>query len=149
MARVLGLDWGTRRIGVAISDEERRFAVGLAIWPGDASEYLPLLKNTLSEEDISLIVIGLPLTLQGSEGESAQAVRKFADIVRELGVEVTFADERFTSFQASRSLSQVGINQKKQRGKLDMAAAVLLLQSFLDEQVNSDRRDLDGHGGKV
>ena len=147
MSRVLGLDWGTRRIGVAISDDERRFAVGLAVWPGDASDFLPLLKSTLSEEDISLIVIGLPLTLQGSEGESAQAARKFADIVRGLGVEVTFADERFTSFQASRSLAQVGVNQKKQRGKLDMAAAVLLLQSFLDEQVNSGRREIDGHGG--
>ena len=60
MSRVLGLDWGTRRIGVAISDDERRFAVGLAVWPGDASDFLPLLKSTLSEEDISLIVIGLP-----------------------------------------------------------------------------------------
>lgn len=147
MSRVLGLDWGTRRIGVAISDDERRLAVGLTVWPGEALEYLPLLKKTLQDEEISLVVIGLPLTLQGAEGESAQAVRKFADVVRGLGIEVTFADERFTSFQASRSLSQVGVNQKKQRGKLDMAAAVLLLQSFLDEEINSRGREMDDHGG--
>lgn len=133
MSRVLGLDWGTRRIGVAISDGERRLAVGLAVWPADESEYLPLLKRVISEEDISLIVVGLPLTLSGYEGVSAQAARAFANRVHELGTEIQMVDERMTSFQASRSLSLAGINQKKQRGKLDMAAAVLLLQSFLDE----------------
>ncbi|MBK6910537.1 MAG: Holliday junction resolvase RuvX [bacterium] len=140
-SRVLGLDWGTRRIGVAISDEERRFAVGLAIWPADESDYLPLLQATLRTEDVALIVVGLPLTLSGAEGPAAQAARRFADSVATLGVPVTMVDERFTSYQASRALTQVGINQKKQRGKLDMAAAVLLLQSFLDEQVSSGRRE--------
>jgi putative Holliday junction resolvase len=133
MSRVLGLDWGTRRIGVAISDGERRFAVGLAVWSAAESEYLPLLKRVISEEDISLIVVGLPLTLSGDEGVSAQSARAFAESLRELGTEIQMMDERMTSFQASRSLSLAGINQKKQRGKLDMAAAVLLLQSFLDE----------------
>ncbi|NUO18613.1 Holliday junction resolvase RuvX [bacterium] len=139
MSRVLGLDWGTRRIGVAISDEQRRIAVGLAVWSAEPSEFLPLLKKTISEEGIALVVIGMPLKLDGSEGESAVAVREFALHVRSAGVDVEFCDERMTSFQASRSLSQIGIKQKKQRGKLDMAAAVLLLQSFLDEQVNSSR----------
>ena len=135
MSRVLGLDWGTRRIGVAISDDQRRLAVGLAVWPGQESEYLPLLKDVISKEEVSLIVVGLPLRLSGSEGDSAQAARRFAASISGLGPAVELADERFTSYQASRSLSQIGINQKKHRGKLDMAAAVLLLQSFLDEQL--------------
>ncbi len=134
VSRVLGLDWGTRRIGVAISDNERRLAVGLAIWPAQESEYLPLLKKVIREEDISLIVVGLPLTLSGFEGVSAQAARSFAVRVGNLGPRVELVDERFTSYSASRSLSHAGVNQKKQRGRLDMAAAVLLLQSFLDEQ---------------
>ena len=85
-SRVLVLDWGTRRIGVAISDEERRFAVGLAIWPADESDYLPLLQATLRTEDVALIVVGLPLTLSGAEGPAAQAARRFADSVATLGV---------------------------------------------------------------
>jgi len=140
VSRVLGLDWGTRRIGVAISDEDRRFAVGHAVWPADEHEFLPLLRAALTTEEIDLVVIGLPLTLAGAEGASAQAARRFAGTVAALGVPVTLLDERFTSYQASRALSQVGINQKKQRGKLDMAAAILLLQSFLDEQQNSGGR---------
>ncbi|MCB1059804.1 MAG: Holliday junction resolvase RuvX [Calditrichaeota bacterium] len=133
MSRVLGLDWGTRRIGVAVSDAERRLAVGYAVWSAEETDYLPSLVRAIGEEDISLIVVGLPLTLSGEEGVSAQAARAFAVRISGLGPEVMMADERMTSFQASRSLSQAGINQKKQRGKLDMAAAVLLLQSFLDE----------------
>jgi len=133
MSRVLGLDWGTRRIGVAISDEQRRLAVGLAVWPAEESAYFPLLKNVLNEEEIDLVVVGLPLSLSGAEGPSAVSARRFADRVATLGVSVKLHDERFTSYSASSSLSQAGITQKKQRGKLDMAAAVLLLQSFLDE----------------
>ncbi|MBK6765821.1 MAG: Holliday junction resolvase RuvX [bacterium] len=133
MSRVLGLDWGTRRIGVAISDEQRRLAVGLAVWPAEESAFSPHLKALLNEEEIGLIVVGLPLSLSGSEGPSAVSARRFADSVATLGVPVKLHDERFTSYSASSSLSKAGITQKKQRGKLDMAAAVLLLQSFLDE----------------
>lgn len=136
MSRVLGLDWGTRRVGVAISDEQRRLAVGLTVWPAQESDYLPLLKALLHEEEIGLIVVGLPLSLKGSEGPSAVAARRFADSVATLGIPVKMHDERFTSYSASSSLSQAGISQRKQRGKLDMAAAILLLQSFLDEEVS-------------
>ncbi len=134
MPRVLGLDWGTRRIGVAISDEARRLAVGLAVWPAEESAFYPLLAKTIREEDIDLIIVGLPVSLKGSEGASALAARRFADSVAKLGIPVKLHDERFTSHSASTSLSSIGISQRKQRGKLDMAAAILLLQSFLDEE---------------
>ncbi|MCB9366962.1 MAG: Holliday junction resolvase RuvX [Calditrichaeota bacterium] len=134
MSRVLGLDWGTRRIGVAISDEARRLAVGLAVWPADESSFSLLLAKTIREDDITLIVVGLPVSLKGEEGASAAAARKFAERVAQTGVPVELHDERFTSYSASTALSQIGISQRKQRGKLDMAAAVMLLQSFLDER---------------
>ena len=141
MSRVLGLDWGTRRIGVAVSDDRRGLAVGYAVWPANEAEFLPLLKRAIADEDIGLIVVGYPLTLRGEQGKSTQAVNLFIERLQPLGIPITRADERYTSQEASADLTRIGISQKKQRGKLDMAAAVLLLQSFLDQENRTRQHD--------
>ena len=133
MARILGLDWGSRRIGVAISDDRESFAVGYGVWPSDEAVFFAQLDQTMRDEDVKLVVVGYPLTLRGEVGPKAREVDAFIEKLELRGYSVKRWDERYTSQDASRALSRLGISQKKQRGKLDMPAAVIMLQSYLDE----------------
>ena len=130
MSRCLGLDWGEKRTGVAVSDDRHRLAVGYAVWP--TRELFTRLTSVVPQEEIGLIVIGYPLTLRGEVGTKAKQVDR---VVRELerqGYAVCRWDERYTTSEASRALSQIGVSQRRQRGTIDMSAAVLMLQSYLD-----------------
>lgn len=133
VSRVLGLDWGSRRIGVAISDDRKSFAVGYGVWSANESEFFVKLEQTVRDEDVELIVVGFPLTLRGEIGPKAREVDGFIEQLEQRGYSIKRWDERFTSQDASRALSRLGVSQKKQRGKLDMPAAVIMLQSYLDE----------------
>ena len=133
VSRILGLDWGSRRIGVAVSDDREKLAVGYGVWSAADAEFFPKLEQTVRDEDIGLIVVGYPLTLRGEVGPTARAVDVFIETLIERGYRIQRWDERFTTHEAGRSLSRLGISQKKQRGRLDMSAAVLMLQSYLNE----------------
>jgi putative Holliday junction resolvase len=141
VTRILGLDWGTRRIGVAISDDRAALAVGYAVWPAAESEFWPLLERAVKEESIGLLVVGYPLTLRGEAGPKAREVDSFIEQLQARGYTVQRWDERYTTKDASTSLSRLGISQRKQRGRIDMAAAVLLLQSYLDETRSASKGD--------
>ena len=130
MSRCLGIDWGTKRIGVAISDDRGVLAVGYAVWP--AHDWLTQLKRAVAEETISFLVVGYPLTLGGAVGPKAQEVDRTIAQLEKLGYDVRRWDERYTTQDAGSALSRIGISERKQRGKVDMAAAVLMLQSYLD-----------------
>ena len=133
MSRILGLDWGSRRIGVAISDDRESFAVGYGVWSSNESEFFAKLEQTIRDEGVDLIVVGYPLTLRGEVGPKAREVDSFIKQLEQRGFSVKRWDERYTSQDASRALSRLGVSQKKQRGKLDMPAATIMLQSYLDE----------------
>jgi putative Holliday junction resolvase len=137
VSRILGLDWGSRRIGVAVSDDREKLAVGYGVWSAAAAEFFPQLEQAVRDEDIGLIVVGYPLTLAGEVGPTAGKVDAFIETLTERGYRIQRWDERFTTHEASRSFSALGISQKKQRGRLDMSAAVLMLQSFLNEAQNA------------
>lgn len=126
----MGLDWGEKRIGVAISDDELRLAVGYAVWP--TGDLLAQLASTVESEAVGFIVVGYPLTLRGEAGPKARQVDRFIQTLLRYGYDVRRWDERYTTQDASRSLTNLGISQRKQRGKIDMSAAVLMLQSYLD-----------------
>jgi putative Holliday junction resolvase len=132
-SRILGLDWGSRRIGIAVSDDRKLLAVGYGVWSAADAEFFPSLERTVREENIGLIVVGYPLTLRGEVGPKAQEVELFIQKLKDHGYSVQRWDERYTTQDASRSLSRIGVSQRKQRGKIDMSAAVLMLQSYLDE----------------
>jgi putative holliday junction resolvase len=141
--RILGLDIGEKRIGVAVSDPSGTVATPLKVV--DASK---ALSNTselidLAEEyDISLVVVGLPLSLDGTEGPQAARVRSAAARLAELLVApIDFADERLSSVEAVKALGRGGVSAKASRGRVDMIAAGLLLQSYLDRRA---RELLDG-----
>ncbi|MBI5059703.1 Holliday junction resolvase RuvX [candidate division KSB1 bacterium] len=138
MGRLLGLDWGAKRIGVAVSDDRRVLAVGYGIWPAAEPAFSRMLARTVSEEDIEAIIVGYPLTLRGEVGPTARAVDRFIADLEARGYHVFRCDERNTTFSAARSLSRAGISERRQRGRIDMSAAVLMLQSYLDAQTPRD-----------
>ena len=132
MSRIVALDPGERRVGVAVSDPSELIAQAhetLEVGPG-LDDALRNLMNTL---DVELCVVGLPVSLDGSEGQAARAARAFAARVEgATGVEVRMHDERFSSVTAERVLLDAGLRRGKRRSARDRVAAAIFLQSFLD-----------------
>ncbi len=134
MPRVLGLDFGTRRVGAAVSDPRRMIATPLEVYQRrdpaqDARHYQALVR----EHEIDRIVIGLPLHTGGREGTSASLARTWGNrLARVTGLDVIFHDERYTTFEAEESLLAAGLKRSRRRGLRDMLAAQILLQNYLD-----------------
>jgi putative Holliday junction resolvase len=132
--RILGLDFGTRRVGAALSDPRRLIATPLEVYERrsperDARHY----REVIETEGVDRIVVGLPLHTGGGEGESARSARDWgAWIARETGLIVVFFDERYTTADAEAVLKSQGLRLKDRKAKRDMLAARLLLQNYLD-----------------
>jgi putative Holliday junction resolvase len=133
-SRVLGLDIGSKRIGIAVSDELGLTAQGLrTLNARPREEAVRVLHELVREYRIREIVVGLPVNMDGSSGPGAEAVREFSRTLEEaLPVPIHFVDERMTSSQAERVLLEGNVSRKKRRAVRDRLAAVLILQSFLD-----------------
>eukprot|EP01047_Picozoa_sp_COSAG01_P000026 COSAG01_NODE_1_length_100484_cov_170.446142_26_plen_136_part_00 len=133
MASILGIDYGLKRIGIAVGHIEEKLALPLTVIANDAHVF-EAIKALIEEHEPTLLLFGLPKTLKNQEEYMAEAVRKFAqDCQDKLGCEVDFSDERLSSKQVSRQLSQVGFSQKKQRGKIDAHAAAVIVEGYLDQ----------------
>jgi putative Holliday junction resolvase len=134
--RVLGLDVGDRRIGVALSD-----ALGLTAQPltvlvrRGPSVDLEAIRELVVRHEARAVVIGLPLTLRGAQGPQAQKVVAFSEALRgRLEVPVQLVDERLTTVQGTRILREAGVSRQKRKAVIDQMAAQLILQQFLDQQ---------------
>lgn len=132
--RTLGLDIGSVRVGVAVSDAGGAVASAVAVL--DARE---LARDTRSlvriveDYGVEQLVVGLPLTLSGDEGPQAAEVREVAGrLASALGLPVAFQDERNSSTEARRAMRAAGLSEREQRGSLDKVAAAILLQTWLD-----------------
>ena len=138
--RILALDIGEVRVGVAVCDPGERVASPVCVLP--AAEVLACAKSfrrVLEDWEPELLLCGLPYTLAGEEGPQAAHVRDVAQrIGRACGLPVAFADERLSSRDAKRSLREKGMDEKAMRGKIDMIAASLFLQAWLDARRHSD-----------
>jgi putative holliday junction resolvase len=134
LGRILGLDLGKRRIGVAISDPLRITAQGLpTVERTNMRQDLAVLARLITEREVTLVVLGNPLNMSGKEGRQSGWVRAFAsDLQGKTGVQVELWDERLTSVEAGRVLRQSGISIEKRGRAVDRLAAVILLQSYLD-----------------
>lgn len=132
--RYLGLDPGTVRLGVALSDSHASLALPLETIPRDAEGAdLRRVAALVVERGVDKIVVGLPLTLAGETGPAAEAVNQFVAALREVvPVEVVTWDERLTSAQAERDMAAAGLTSRDRRGRVDALAAALILQSYLD-----------------
>jgi len=139
--RVLGIDVGSVRIGLAVSDETQTLASPLATLPNDPRTMWPRLAREVQEREVARVVIGLPRRLDGSEGEAAELARRFAaDVERRTAVVVEFWDERFTTAAAERSLIESGVRRRRRREVIDAVAASVLLQSWLDARRHATAR---------
>ncbi|GAB4162708.1 MAG: Holliday junction resolvase RuvX [Planctomycetota bacterium] len=137
MQRFLGVDYGDKRTGLAISDPTGTIARPLELLTGLTDEKTALrIAELVREYEVTTVVIGLPRNMDGSEGFRAERTRKFAETVEAAlqGVPVEFFDERLTTMQAQRSLRLMDAGRKEKKGKIDTMAASLLLQSFLDNR---------------
>lgn len=138
--RVMALDIGSVRVGVAVSDPEERVATPICVLPAsEVASGARSFARVLEDWEPGLIVAGLPLTLAGKEGPQAARVRAVAAKAAEkAGAPLVFADERLSSVQAKRSLREKGFSEKAMRGKVDMIAASLFLQAWLDSRSQRD-----------
>ena len=132
--RILALDHGTVRIGVALSDELKMIASPLEFIPAEPfADVLAQLKGLIREKEVELIVIGLPRNMDGSYGPAAEKVREFVNALKDaLGIPIRTWDERLTSTQANRLLISGGVRRDQRKEKVDGMAAAILLQSYLD-----------------
>ena len=132
--RILAIDPGKVRLGLAISDPDRRIGSPLTTYTRktlDADG--AYLKKLAAEERVGLLLVGLPMHLNGSEGEQAKLARVFGKHLEEwTGLPVRFWDERYTSLEADTMLIGAGLSRAKQKERRDRVAAQILLQSFLD-----------------
>lgn len=135
MGRILGIDYGDARIGVAMSDETAFLASPLttvAAGRRAADEIAALV----AEHRVETIVIGLPLNMDGSAGPATEKVRAFSKkLARKTDVPIVENDERLTTVTAHHNLREAGLDGKKRKGVIDMAAAQIILQDWLDMQL--------------
>lgn len=132
--RILALDHGTVRIGVAVSDELKMLAHPVEHIPADPfPDFLERLKVLIREKEVELVVVGMPRNMDGSYGEAAAKVRAFVTVLREaIQVPIRTWDERLTTVQAQRGMRQGGRKGGDARDRIDAAAAAVLLQGYLD-----------------
>ena len=131
--RVLGLDLGDVRIGVAISDPGRRLAVPLGTVHTGAPADLKAIAALVREHDVTLVVLGLPLRLSGEAGPSAKHAEAFAEALGAvLPVPVVLQDERLSTVEADRALREAGAGGRERRRVVDRSAATVILQAYLD-----------------
>ena len=130
---MIGLDHGSRRIGVAVGDDETGHAFPRpALLRKNLAADLERISALASSEDTKRVVVGLPRNMDGSEGAQARAARAFGAELAGIGLEVVFVDERLTSWQAGEQLTAAGRRPKRASGEKDSAAACLILQEWLD-----------------
>ncbi len=131
--RILGLDLGDVRIGVAISDPDRRVAVPLGTVRTGAPADLKAVAALVEENDITLVVVGHPFLMSGVPGTRARHAEGFAEALRAfLEVPVVLHDERLSTVEADRALKEAGASSRERRRTVDRSAAAVILQSYLD-----------------
>jgi putative holliday junction resolvase len=138
--RLLGVDYGSVRIGLAISDPDRKFAFPLATHQrGKAEQDAAYFRKVIADEGVGGLVLGLPVHLNGNEGQAATAARTFGRWLAELtGLPLVYWDERFTTVEAESALWDAGLTHKKRKQRRDRVAAQMLLQAYLDAGCPSD-----------
>jgi putative Holliday junction resolvase len=142
LPRILAVDWGERRIGLAVSDPQGIIATGLdTVVVRSAREAVDGVAAVVRAQEVERIVVGLPLLLSGERGEAAEAALAFAEKLRAAtGLPVDTYDERLTSALSTRRLHDLGVRVGRRKDRVDQGAAVALLESFLSRLAADARR---------
>lgn len=142
--RIIGLDYGTKTVGVAISDESQIIASPhITIerkHPTKLRQTYAKIEEIIKEYEVGLIVLGYPKNMNNTEGERAQATKEFGEnLERRTGISVELVDERLTTMQADRILDATGVALSARKEHIDKMAAAIILQNYLD--MNSAKKD--------
>jgi putative Holliday junction resolvase len=134
MSRILAIDYGTKRIGLAISDRERKIASPLAVYERrDQAADRQFFVKLVEDERAELLLVGLPIRARGEEGQKAKEARALgAWLAEQTKQPVVYWDEAFTTAEAEQALWDAGLSHKERRARRDMIAARMLLQAYLD-----------------
>ena len=134
--RVLAIDHGSKRMGIAVSDELKMIAQPLEYIPAEPfAGFLARLKEIVRAKEVELIVVGMPRNMDGSYGPAALKVQEFVAVLKDaLITPIQTWDERLTSAQANRFLIEADVRRSKRKEKVDKTAAAILLQSYLDSK---------------
>ena len=140
--RIMGLDYGSKTVGVAVSDPLFLTAQGVEIIrrksPGKLRQTLARIEELIREYEVDRIVLGYPKHMNNSEGERCEKTVEFKDmLVRRTGLEVILEDERLTTVMADRAMMEGGIRREDRKDYVDKLAAVFILQGYLDSCHNS------------
>jgi putative Holliday junction resolvase len=136
--RALGIDFGSRRIGIAISDDERRVATPLQVIDArDMSAARRQIVDLVNEWEVSIVVVGLPLHLKGTAGAAAKDVQsQIAELGATLLTPIVTYDERLTTVTAHRSLDEQQVSTRNRKDMVDMVAASVILQGWIEQDAN-------------
>lgn len=140
--RALGVDFGEKRVGIALSDATGLIASPRGVLNRHSNQQVAeQITGLVSQHDITVVVVGLPLDADGEEGYQARRVRRFAEILETLLLDVplVYWDESLSSVDAEQALRQAGARKKRRRGPTDDVAAAVLLQAYLDTRPAEDR----------
>ena len=132
--RVLAIDWGTKRIGIAISDTGGTLASPYSTLTNQQGNIIKQIQKIIEREEIRELVVGLPLNMDGTAGRSVELVTKFGEELKMLGLPIHFVDGRLSSFSAERMLREIGRKPSRKKELVDRAAAAVVLQEFLDSR---------------
>ncbi|MBL8783715.1 MAG: Holliday junction resolvase RuvX [Deltaproteobacteria bacterium] len=140
--RVIAIDWGAARIGLAASDPTRTLATPRhTLYEKDKGQQTKKVAAFIVEEEATLVLVGLPLMLDGSDSETTRSARKFAEKLQTLiPVQVVLVDERLSSVEAEELLAESGFRSKSKadKGRIDSAAAAVMLQRWLDTRPRTE-----------
>lgn len=132
MGRIAALDYGLKRIGLSLSDAGKKIALPVGLVEG-GKKAIANIAAALPLKEVEMILIGLPLLMNGTKGEMALAVEKFGqDLHSAFNVPIVFWDERLSSKHADSMMREISLNRKQRSEKIDVMTATLLLQSYLD-----------------
>ncbi|HOO79574.1 MAG TPA: Holliday junction resolvase RuvX [Lachnospiraceae bacterium] len=142
--RIMGLDFGSRTVGVAISDPLLITAQGKEIIrrdrPDKLRQTLARIEALITENEVTQIVLGYPKNMNGTDGERVEKTKEFMEMLeRRTGLPVTLWDERLTTVAADRYMMEVGIRREDRKGQVDKIAAVFILQGYLDYKKNEEK----------
>jgi putative holliday junction resolvase len=132
--RILALDYGTRRIGIALSDELKMIAQPLEFVPAvPFTDVVVRLKQLIQEKEVGLIIVGMPRNMDGTYGPAAERVQEFiSELKKVIPLRIKKWDERLTTTQANRVLLQADVGRQQRKQVVDKMAAAILLQGYLD-----------------
>ena len=139
---LLGVDYGSVRVGLAVSDPDRKIAFPLATYTrGGREQDAQYFRGVVAEQAVGQLIVGLPVHLHGGEGQKAAEAREFGRWLGEVtGLPVVFWDERFTTVEAEEHLLAAGLTDKRRKSRRDRVAAQILLQSYLDAGCPGEQR---------